>query len=70
MLSRGNDCKAQLSAILPIDRDRKREKAREGEDVREIGERVDKRENEGESKADNSTKLRTGRWQRLRHAAN
>lgn len=24
MLSRGNDCKAQLSAILPIDRDRKR----------------------------------------------
>jgi len=31
MLSRGNDCKAQLSAILPIDRDRKkRESKREG----------------------------------------
>jgi len=69
MLSRGNDCKAQLSAILPIDRDRKRGKE-EGENVREIGERMDKRENEGESKADNSTKLRTGRWRWLRHAAN
>lgn len=29
--------------------------------MREIGKRVDKRENEGESKADNSMKLRTGR---------
>lgn len=81
MLSRGNDCKARLSAILPVETEKKRERESmcwrlKREREREIVcvcvcVRVDKRENEGEGKADNSTKLRTGRRQRqLRHAAN
>jgi len=76
MLSRGNDRAARSSAISPADRDGEKE-ANEVERERRKGEtralregfdgggstraRVKRGENEGESKADNSAKLRTGR---------